>query len=480
MAQGSLGASSPGGSPGRGVAVWAHGVITSRRFVPICLLLALVVRVIWVLVLNPAPVSDFGWFYARAIDIAAGRGYSVDGVPTALWPVGYPAFLGGLFKLFGTSLLAAKLANVVFYMGILGLSYHLARRFFRSELVARLSLLILSFYPDHIAYTSLLANEMLAVFLLLLSVALYLAREGRMWHAVLAGLAFGAACLVKPHFVLVPPIVFGATVLARKGGVGLRARALRLAIVYVVLAATLVPWTVRNYRAFGNFVFVSNNGGIVLLIGNNRHAPGRYDWRKELTEIVESPSEYERDQKARRAALDYMRAYPGRVVRLWPRKFLYLYYYGREAFRRNVEGLTEMDLHYLTPDRARRVVESLGYRKARLSRLLGRLSTISQIYYAGFVIAALGGVICAFVKRREKRFAHPFLGLVITCYFTAVHLITFAAPRYHFPMIPWIVMYAAVFLALLLSWASGRAFETDPLRPSAAGAERPVPSGGSL
>ena len=89
------------------------GIVRSRAFVPVCLLVALAVRLIWATVFDPTPVSDFGWYHARAIDMAAGAGYTVDGVPTAYWPVGYPATLAAVFRLFGPSLLAARILNAL-------------------------------------------------------------------------------------------------------------------------------------------------------------------------------------------------------------------------------------------------------------------------------------------------------------------------------------------------------------------------------
>jgi 4-amino-4-deoxy-L-arabinose transferase-like glycosyltransferase len=97
-------------------------------------------------------VSDFVWYYERAVDVANGRGYAVDGIPTAYWPVGYPGFLSLIFRTFGPSVFIAKLANVLLYSGIVILSYQISRRIFHSETAARITVLLLSFSPNHIAF----------------------------------------------------------------------------------------------------------------------------------------------------------------------------------------------------------------------------------------------------------------------------------------------------------------------------------------
>jgi hypothetical protein len=119
------------------------------------------------------------------IDFAADRGYSVaadsfwphnipprvggtleNRSPTAYWPVGYPAFLGLLFTLFGSSLFMAQAGNVILYTGVLVFASYIGKTLFEAELVGRVTLLLLAFYPDHIAYSSLLASEVLFLFLL--------------------------------------------------------------------------------------------------------------------------------------------------------------------------------------------------------------------------------------------------------------------------------------------------------------------------
>ena len=201
-----------------------HRAESSTGFIPICLILAVILRVGWIITMDVQPVSDFRWYYERGLDFATGQGYSIapsdfwpENVPsatlppigeqsdgyqyTAYWPVGYPAFLGLLFTIFGSSLWVAKIANIVLYLGILIFSYYLAKRLFLSELTGRVTLLILTFYPDHIAYTSLLATEILFLFLFLLACTLLIIPKYQMRLAVISGVVFGGACLVKPQAI---------------------------------------------------------------------------------------------------------------------------------------------------------------------------------------------------------------------------------------------------------------------------------------
>ena len=436
----------------RGAFGRVEAVIRSRWFVPICLLAALAVRVIWVFLFDPTPVSDFGWYHARATEIAAGAGYTIDGAPTAYWPIGYPGALGILYRFFGPSLLAGRLLNVVLSVGTLAIVYGITRRLFRSISTARWALLILAFYPGQIAYTSLLASETLSAFTLLLGVYLLLDERLTASRAAWSGFVCGLACLVRPLVIPVPAVVCAVSAFGRERRRHVGAHFRRALIVYVVLLATLVPWTVRNYGVFDHLIYVSTNGGLVLYIGNNPKATGRYIWWEEMTEQVGSGNEYERDRRGRQAAVAYIRSHPRETLRLWPEKLFRLYYRGDEGIRRNIEGLTGTDLYFRTPDEQRRILESVDGSTARRMRWLRAASRVSLAYYYGIMASALVGLLVLLRRRRRFGTTFPTHGVFVVLYFTAVHIVTFAGPRYHFPMIPWIAMYSGALLASAVSY----------------------------
>jgi hypothetical protein len=45
----------------------------------------------------------------------------------------------------------------------------------------------------------------------------------------------------------------------------------------------------------------------------------------EVEPILDGGNEYERDRRARRYAIDYVREHPMSTLKLWPRKLWYLY-----------------------------------------------------------------------------------------------------------------------------------------------------------
>lgn len=424
-------------------------------FLPICLSLALIIRVGWVYFLEVEPVSDFRWYYERGLDFAAGHGYSVGpeafwpkNIPprslepvlnneggrslTAYWPVGYPAFLGLLFSLFGSSLFIAKIANVILSIWILFFSYYIAKTLFNSELGARITLLILAFYPDQIAYSSLLASEILFLFLFLGGVALLTAPKHKIGLALAAGIVFGLAGLVKPQVMLVPAILFAvlwATPVKQKrwaeyGGAFI--------VLHLTLGLTILPWLMRNYQVFNHFVFISTNGGYNLLVGNHPGATGAYNFDAQLaSQLSEAPSEYQRDRLAFQLAVGYMLDQPLETIKRWPKKLWYLYGRDTKGIAWNIEGLQ--------PDSGKPARTFLNW-----------LEPVAQIYYTLIGAGFLFSIFCLARASKTHSQVQPFptLGLWLALYFTVIALLTFGNSRFHFPIIPWLVMYVGAWVAV--------------------------------
>jgi hypothetical protein len=411
-----------------------------RYFVAGCLALGVSLRLTWLLLFAPQPVSDFRWYYERAIDLAAGRGYAVtadtywpdymippvlispeDGrVPTAFWPVGYPAFLAGLFVVTGPSLWAAKLANVLLYSGVLMLTYVIALKLQASRIVAGAAMLLLAIYPDHIAYSSLLATEILFLFLLLLGVALLLLKNNA-WTVFSAGIVFGLAGLVKPQVIVVPALCLIALAMGRPH----RRLSVRDGVVlYAALSLTLVPWLIRNGQVFDQFVFISNNVGYNLYVGNNPQATGGYSLSQEMIDrFADVPGEADRNRLALQLAAEFIGQHPVDAVALWPAKLWHLFGKDIRGIFWNEQGLTE---------------------NSSINKLLHPLKIVAQLYYIAILILFTAALFVMWHKTSRRQ--TPVVGLVICLYFTVIHLFTFGESRFHFAMMPWVMIVIATLI----------------------------------
>ena len=424
-----------------------RSILYSRWFLPTVVGSGFAFRLFWILTFHLTPVSDFAIYYQSAASIAGGHGYVTQGgFATAYFPIGYPLFLAMLFWVLGTSVIVAQTANLILSVVSLALTYRIAKDLFRSELAGRLSLLFLAIYPNNIAYTSLVRVEIFHLFLLLLGVALLLpcisikgtAHPGRL---LIAGLVFGYATLVKVQTLLLPAFFLllfpqfsweGRSVVNRlKGAV----------IVYVALIGVLIPWVVRNYGLYHDVV-LSNNSGVNLYIGNGPEATGRWEPIPGLGVIKNTQDEYKIDQVARREAINYMEAHPWQTLELIPKKLRALFERG-DGMDWNIYG---------TPSESRMAMSVLEW-----------LDQINTIYGWLVYIFFAASLIFGYWKRLRFGKGHgwPLLGIVVILYFTGIYLVCYGMGRYHFPIVPWMIMYSAALLSSLRANVADRTSLTE-------------------
>ena len=427
---------------GRDVGSRVRAIVESRFFVPSVLLAALLLRVVCVVAFQVTPTSDFSYYYARAVDLLSGKFMVLHGAPTAYWPVGYVFFLAGVFFVTGPSVLAATLANVAIALASLGLVHWITLRLTGSRLAAGVALAVMAFHPNHIAYCALTSNEVLGSFMILAGVALLLrtlplpAGRARLAHLALCGVVFGFGCLVKPQIVVLPTILLAWLAWRERQPWARLAGAAFL--VNLALGATIMPWLVHEYRAFGRFVFVATSGGGDLYLGNNPLANGGYPppaVEHELDSMLEADGigESAMELRAKHAALAYIASHPLRTLELIPAKLWYLY-------AKDVDGFSWID-------------ESSQWTYPHLVMWLFRI--VAELYWVGLMALFAGVLYRAAWKRPGSRSTNA-LPLVVLGTVTAIYLFFYGMSRFHFPIVPWIAIYVGGSVAAYLSARASR------------------------
>jgi 4-amino-4-deoxy-L-arabinose transferase-like glycosyltransferase len=231
-------------------------------------MVALVPRLFVAIAWSREPVWDGHYYHFGAQRIAAGLGYSEDVVingatiwkPWCHYPVGYSAFLGGLYRVFGSSLIVAPIANAL--VGALTVVVvHRVARYYLSEPRARVAGGIAALHPGLIVYTVVVMTEPLAGFLLLAAGWFALHWRGRWLGIAMGGLAVGLATLVRPASILAAPLLLVTQPKPWWNRLRVGAVATALAVLVVV------PWTIRNCQVMDGCAFVSTNAGWNLAIG---------------------------------------------------------------------------------------------------------------------------------------------------------------------------------------------------------------------
>jgi hypothetical protein len=250
---------------------WVRG---RRRDAWLVLAAALIVRfgvVAWACTRFPA-VEDGFYYDVLARRVASGLGYTwawPDGAVTyaALYPVGYPALLALFYGVLGASAGVAMTVNAI--LGAIGACC--AYRLVDGDGVARwrpvAAGLAVALHPALVPYTAAVMTEGVTASLLLGAAALadQARRTGRPpgWLVAVA-VVMAFATLVRPQSILLAP-VFG--ILAVSARAGWRQRVACAAVVAMVSATCVAPWTLRNCARMHRCALVSMNGGWNLLIG---------------------------------------------------------------------------------------------------------------------------------------------------------------------------------------------------------------------
>jgi 4-amino-4-deoxy-L-arabinose transferase-like glycosyltransferase len=408
-----------------------------RRFaerpwvVPAIFLTALALRLLLILTLPQQPYSDGAFYFGRALGLVNGEGYSEDGHPTAFWPIGYPALLAGAMLLFGKSLLGAMIVNLVSAATILCLILWFGRTL-GGELAGRIAALLYGIYPAHIAYTGAVLSETSYTAVTMAAFALLIARRHDWRGLVLSGLLFGAATLMRPQTMMFP---IGAIIALLVVHRDFRWRdAFRaLLIVHLVLVATVLPWSLRNERVFGQFVWVSTNGGVSFLTGANDMATGdHFEWENSpLWEASGIPRDQkvvrqvELDHRFRDMAKDWIRAHPGRYLAMGPKKVVLLW-------RKDSDGFWMLENAHPEKESELRVAQ-WG----------------NQLYYMALLAlsAFCFWTAARAVFRRDDAGMKPGLLLCMPLFASLLGFFFTGQVRYHYPAMPFVIVAAGWTLA---------------------------------
>lgn len=398
-------------------------LLLARRAVPILLLIFLLPR-IGVLFFHVAPTSDAGWYFNQAMGLARGVGYAEGGVPTAYWPPGYPLALSLIFKIFSPSLLAAQLFNIACAVASAWLVLDLGRRAFSSEVTGRAALLLLAIYPNSIGYIPLLFTETFYTALLLGGCWIIVVCRG-LKRLFLAGVLFGIATLVKAQSLVVIPMIFLVSVLREQAeSRNYKKMVMEIALTIVFAAFIVFPWSYRNHQVFGEWIAVSTNGGMTLLTGNNPSARGDYTPDDPLVTSIPRTvaTQVEVDREAKRRAINWITSNPEKFIGLIPLKIFRLWAPDGESEWFWQRGFKAYDRY------------EFWFRVVRV---------VNQVYYVALIVGFLIAgylLFSGWLKAPKSKIDWWALPYFVALFPTAIAVVFSGQSRFHFPIMPFIMM----------------------------------------
>lgn len=409
---------------------------------------ALVIRLAFVLAVRPVPVSDFAWYYDRAIGIAGGAGFTLQGHPTALWPLGWPYFLAGVVWLFGPSVLAGEIVQAILNALTAGVVFLIGRSLFNRAcgVAAGAAYALL---PSAVEWCATLASEPLYTLLWALSTYIWVSRPfDRLGAFAISGALLGAAALVRPSALLFWLILLAYAFAVRSERKHLRKAIAAVGVTALCTALVVTPAIVRNYHVFGTLVIISNNGGLSLYEGNNAHSSAGYTEldNPQIQKLAGDPrTEAQGDRLASRLAIEYIKTHPGRELLLSLRKIKALYEGDDSVIRFTLRSRHFREAQSPPPS-------------DRIATALVALNTAG--YYIIMVFALAGLALCLF---KPDDTINPrwriLLGLIL--YNTAIFAVIGGLDRYRYPTMPFFCAFAGYAMVAAYAYYQSRATESS-------------------
>jgi len=367
----------------------------------------------------------FGWEMGRiARSLALGEGFSNPygghTGPTAWEPPMYPYLMGGMFKLFGVYTYASAwvLLTINSLLAVLTCIpvYLIAERMF-GERVAIWSagtwalLPYVWYWSIHWLWDTTFTPLILSlIFLVALEIALEKDWPGLRGWIIFGGL-WGVGALANPSMLTFLPFC-GLWIWRqrfKRGLPSLAGVAASSAIFFLVLS----PWLIRNYEVFGRFVFLRDDFGLQLRLGNWKGADGMLmaylqpSQNKLEFEKFQRMGELEYSADCKRLAVEWIGENPGRFVVVSLKRFFYYW----NGVPRETSSLAPVDFR-------------------------------NSLFLATSVLAIWG---LGRALRQKRRGAWLFAGLVLT--YPTTYYFVFVNARYRHVIEPELFIFAVFLLS---------------------------------
>ena len=406
-----------------------HIKIGVSAFILCLVLVTFMPRIAWILMVNTAPVSDFFLYHDYAIKASQGF-YKLypDTYPLFPFKFGYPLLLTLLYKVFGASLMAAKILNVFISIIVAILIYWIGKKIF-NETAGRIAGLIFALWPAQIMYNSVLASEHMFMLFFAASMAFFVKSQfyvegGRRYlFPALTGISLALAHMMRPvSFILFPVLLIYLLVFVKNTSLK-KAVLHKFGIIALMIAGFVMSMTIFNaviVNLTGIQVWRSSSG-FSLLVGTNYQSSGMYNSEDEKI-INEYKYDFDKiNKEATRRAIERIKSSPLNFLRLAEKKFI-------------LQWTSEDFGLYWSVNK---VVE-----ESPIVELIRNefkwIELVVQIYYIALLLFAAAGFI--YSKRAGNYITTIFLMLFGA--FVAAHTLLEVQSRYHYPIVPVLIIIA--------------------------------------
>lgn len=378
-----------------------------------------------------APVVDSGVYDTLARNTAQGKGINYE----FFWqPFFYPAFLSVVYTISGSSILLAKIVQILLGCLTCVLTYILGKKVFGRQAGVIAAIITALYAPLIFFETELLASGWAAFFsVTLILIILHTSLKKNTWLFCVLGITAGLSFITRPTFFLflAASALFLAISLFRSEKTKSRTF-FKLTLGLLSFFIIVLPVALLGLKISDHFAILPASGGVNFYVGNNpdinQTLAARPGWGwEEITSLPEEngfvgnmwvQQEYYKEQN-----LSFIQTQPA-------------------AFAKN---LLQKTLHFLCPRELPRNIDIYVFRK------WSKLLSILVWKYGGFgfplgILLPLGLFGLIF---KWRKIPVP-LKLFIVLYPVSI-IIIFASARYRIPVIPVLAVLAGQGILSLIS-----------------------------
>ncbi len=385
---------------------------------------------------QPIQIVDAQDYHRLAVGLVETGSYlTPDGQPSSLRPPLYPWIVSQIYQVFGVendaavrafqALLSLVTVLIVYRLGLL----------MYSDKVGLLAAVLACFYPSLLGFNNLILSETLFTFLVVCST--WLVVEGLHRNTVAwmipAGAVFGLGALTRSILLLSIPFLAVFLLFAWRGGWFKKLSA--AALLVAAFAATIAPWVVRNTQVQQVFTLIDVMGGRNAMMGNYEHTPLERSWatisivtgekswdnvlRQAHPEVI-GMTQGQLDKAAMKYGIRFVLANPVLTAKRVAVRFFNFWQLERTLVAGAQQGLWG---HVPKP-------------------LLLSLAAVICGGYAFVIFLGIFGLILAPARNRRYHWL-LIVSIAIPC---LVHSAIFAHSRYHLPLMPLVMLFAAAAL----------------------------------
>jgi hypothetical protein len=414
--------------------------LKDEKPLPSIVALAFILRLAYCFLVFPRIGDALHWrgvddgYDELARNLLGGHGYVMSaGRPeNLLTPPGYAYFLAAVYGAAGAETAEGPrlwVAQAALDAITCGLVYALGALVLGDRRAGLVGALLWAVYPQMIVYSARIAPEVLftLLFVLLFAAWLALERRGGAARALLAGALWGLLVLTKEKAILLPLVLVARLLWVRRAE---PKRFAREAAAFAIAAAVVVgPWVYRGYRLTGAFVPITLRSGRALTEGFRKEFSGADTYMIDGFEERAASGGVPRDSLPRLTEEE------------------------RLAAVRALEARESSRLREIAGEIARSPLAFARKTAVRFAAYWywGQPRVIAGNALVNLPLLALGIAGLAMSWRSPP----AAVAALIILYMNALHAVTVVRMRYSLPVMPFVILFAAVALVRIARRRTG-------------------------